>query len=411
MSSVTAPRTEQAFSLRPIMISAFAPALMFGVAEGAVLPVVALTARSLGASLPVASVVVALIGVGSLVSNIPSALITTRYGERPAIMLAGGVSAGALILGRFAPNVGVLSVAMLLVGFANSVFVLARQSYLTEAVPVEMRARALSTLGGAARIGIFIGPFIGAGVIHLFGTRDAYLAGALAAASAGLIAAFSRDLIISTDLARRDHRAVTVAMVVRSHRRIFLTLGIGVILIAAVRASRQVVIPLWAEHLGLSPTATSLIYGLAGALDMAVFYPAGKVMDRRGRRWVAVPSMLLMAAALIAIPATTGFSSLMLAAMALGFGNGIGSGLVMTMGADVAPDVGRPAFLGIWRLLGDTGSCGGPVLLSAVTGTFSLAAGVITNGGIGVLAAAMLWFWIPRTRPRPIERAAATMGR
>ena len=33
---------DQHFSLRPILVSAFGPALMFGVAEGAVLPVVAL---------------------------------------------------------------------------------------------------------------------------------------------------------------------------------------------------------------------------------------------------------------------------------------------------------------------------------------------------------------------------------
>ena len=49
--------------------------------------------------------------------------------------------------------------------------------------------------------------------------------------------------------------------------------------------------PLWADHLGLDAATTSLIYGLAGGIDMLVFYPAGKVMDRKGRTWVAVPSM------------------------------------------------------------------------------------------------------------------------
>src|SRR4051812_30190299 len=84
------------FSLRPILVPAFAPAVLFGIAEGAVLPVVALTARDLGGSIALASLVVALIGIGSLLSNIPSALITTRYGERAAIIAAGGVGAGAL---------------------------------------------------------------------------------------------------------------------------------------------------------------------------------------------------------------------------------------------------------------------------------------------------------------------------
>jgi MFS family permease len=386
------------FSLRPILIPAFAPAALFGIAEGAVLPVVALTARDLGGSIAVASLVVALIGIGSLLSNIPSVLITTRYGERTAIIVAGGVGAGALLLGMLAPDNALLGLAMLLVGFANAVFILARQSYLSEVVPVHLRARALSTLGGAARVGIFTGPFLGAAAISLAGTRAAYLVGAVAAAGAGLIGVFSSELGIDADRVGPDHASVSVPMVLRSYRRTYLTLGLGVILVAAVRASRQVVLPLWAEHLGLSPVATSVIYGLAGAIDSATFYPAGRVMDRRGRRWVAVPSMLTMGCALMLMPLTTGFGTLLLTALLLGFGNGIGAGMIMTLGADNAPAVGRPAFLGIWRLLSDIGSCGGPVLLSGLTGAIGLAGAVDANGLLGLLAAGALWYWIPRSR-------------
>jgi MFS family permease len=389
-------RPDDAFSLRPILIPAFAPAVLFGIAEGAVLPVVALTARHLGGSLALASFMVALIGIGSLVSNIPSALITARYGERTAIIAAGAVSCVSLLLAMLAPDNLVLGLAMLGVGFANAVFSLARQSYLTEAVPLHLRARALSALGGSARVGIFVGPFLGAAAIQLAGTRTAYAVGATAAATAGLVAVFSRELTADAD--RPEHASVSVPMVLRSYRGVFLTLGLGVILVAAVRASRQVVLPLWAEHLGLSPAATSVIYGLAGAIDMSTFYPAGKVMDRRGRRWVAVPSMLTMAAALLLVPLTTAFGTLLLAALLLGFGNGIGSGMIMTLGADNAPAVGRPAFLGVWRLLSDTGTCGGPVLLSALAGAAGLATAVVGNGVIGLLAAAALWHWIPRGR-------------
>jgi len=391
-SSAAAP-----FSLRPILIPAFAPALMFGVAEGAFLPVVALTARNLGATVAVASLVVALLGIGSLVSNIPSSYVTVRWGERVAIIAAGFATAAALLVAMFAPSVLVLSLTMLVVGSSDAVFSLARQSYLTEAVPFHQRARALSTLGGSGRIGVFLGPFIGAGAIHLFGIHAAFLVGAVAAAVAGLIGVFSRDLVASTHHQGRPHSSVRLPEILRRYRRVYLTLGLGIVLVSAVRASRQVVIPLWAEHLGLSASATSLLYGLAGAIDMATFYPAGRVMDRRGRRWVAVPSMLMMGLALLLVPFTHGFATLMLAAMLLGFGNGIGAGMVMTMGADHAPAVGRPVFLGVWRQLSDTGNCGGPVLLSLITGAAGLAAGISVNGGIGLAAAAALWYWIPRS--------------
>jgi MFS family permease len=294
------------------------------------------------------------------------------------------------------------------------VFSLARQSFLTEAVPIEMRARALSTLGGSSRIGIFIGPFIGAALIHFAGIRAAYLVGFVAALAAGAVALFSADLVPTKQTEDRKAAGTSIRAVLVSHRRVFLTIGVGVVLVSAVRASRQVVIPLWAEHLGMSPSASSLIYGLSGAIDMLVFYPAGRVMDRHGRQWVALPSMLLMGLSLVLVPFSHSFGSLLLPALLLGFGNGIGAGMVMTLGADLAPADARPSFLGLWRLLSDTGSCGGPVLLSAVTGLASLAVGVIANGGVGFLAAGLLLYWIPRTRAERASSAtdltASTVG-
>ena len=57
------------------------------------------------------------------------------------------------------------AVAITVTGVAGAVFSLARQAYLTEAIPLLMRARALSTLGGTFRVGLFIGPFIAAAIV------------------------------------------------------------------------------------------------------------------------------------------------------------------------------------------------------------------------------------------------------
>jgi MFS family permease len=196
----------------------------------------------------------------------------------------------------------------------------------------------------------------------------------------------------------------TVRGVLAAKRKLLLTVGIGVLLVSAVRASRQAVIPLWAEHLGLDATTTSVIYGLSGAVDMLVFYPAGKVMDRRGRAAVAVPSMLIMAAALLLMPWTGSAVTLLLTALLVGFGNGIGSGMIMTLGADYSPSPGRAQFLGVWRFLSDIGSSSGPALLSGVTVVAPLGAGIMVTGLLGTAAAAVLWYWIPRTPGTAIRR-------
>ena len=134
---------------------------------------------------------------------------------------------------------------------------------------------------------------------------------------------------------------------------------------------------------------------------MLVFYPAGQVMDHKGRRAVAVPSMLVMGAAMLLMPLTTGFTTLLLAALAIGFGNGIGSGLIMTLGADHSPRHGRAHFLGVWRLMSDIGSSCGPALLSFLAASLSLAAGIATTGLIALAAAGTLAYWIPAHKRKP----------
>lgn len=277
---------------------------------------------------------------------------------------------------------------------------LARQTYLIEAVPMYMRARAMATLGGTMRIGIFVGPFLGAGLMHFIGLSGAYWIAVAAMLGAGLISLAVPELGKRRDPASdaADARP-KMAKIARNHVRTFLTLGLGILLVSALRASRQIVIPLWADSIGLNPATTSIIYGLVAAIDMLVFYPAGKMMDMRGRLWTALPSVLLMGTSLLFIPMTSTLTSFLLVAMIMGFGNGIGSGIIMILGADASPRAGRTEFLGIWRLISDLGASGGPVLLSAITALVSLAAGITVIGTLGFAAAAVFWFWLPRKNP------------
>lgn len=396
------PSSSADFSLRRIALPAFGPSLLFGLGEGAILPIIPLTARDLGASVPTAALVVGLISIGSLLNNIPASLITMRWGERWAIVAAGIWSALGMALCIGTSHLGLFALGCFMVGMSQSVYNLARQSYMTEAVPIMYRARALSTLGGVMRIGMFAGPFLAAAAVHAFGLWAAYGVGMVAVLGAAAVGARIPDLKPPPPApGQADTASVTLGSTLRDHRRIFLTLGIGVMLVSAVRASRQAVIPLWAEHLGLAPAAASLIYGLAGGIDMLVFYPAGQVMDHKGRRAVAVPSMLVMGAAMLLMPLTTGFTTLLLAALAIGFGNGIGSGLIMTLGADHSPRHGRAHFLGVWRLMSDIGSSCGPALLSFLAASLSLAAGIATTGLIALAAAGTLAYWIPARKRKP----------
>lgn len=396
-----APAGAEIFSWRRIALPAFGPSLLFGLGEGAILPIVPLLARELGASVSMAAFVVTLIGLGSLLNNIPASVITIRWGERWAIIAAGLWSALGMLLAVLLPGVVPLAIGCCMVGMSQAIYSLARQSYLTEAVPAAYRARALSTLGGVMRIGMFIGPFLSAAAVHAFGLKAAFVVGIAGVLAAAAVGARLPDLVAPP---RPEGAAppapVSLRSIVTDHRRVFLTLGLGVALVSAVRASRQAVIPLWADHLLLAPAVTSLIYGIAGGIEMLLFYPAGRVMDLKGRRWVAVPSMVIIGVALLLMPFTSGFTTLLIAATAIGFGNGIGSGLIMTLGADFSPSHGRQYFLAVWRFLSDLGGACGPALLSALVATASLAGGIAVTGLLSLAAAGLLGWWIPAGRPK-----------
>ena len=389
-------------SWRTIALTAYGPTALVSIGTGAIVPLVALSARDLGASLGTAALIVALAGIGQLIGDLPAGALAARIGEKYALMAACAVDAvallGAYLAGRADSLLG-LGAAVFVTGLANAVFSLARQAYLTEAVPIHARARAMSTLGGVFRLGSFIGPFAGALVVSSFSIGAAYAFAAAMSLLAAVLVAFLPDVGRTRRDVSGDRPAVpqpSVLSILTRHRRVLLTLGLGVLIISAVRATRQVIIPLWAEAVGIGPAATSLIFGISAGVDLLMFYPGGAVMDRFGRAWVAVPSMIIMGLGLILLPLTGTALGITAVACVLGFGNGISAGIVLTLGADTSPEVGRAQYLGGWRLCADLGNTLGPLLISAITAIASLAIAALALGGLAWLGAA----WLARLVPR-----------
>lgn len=390
--------TNRPVSLARVAPAVFLPALVFETGIGAIAPMIALSGRALGASLSTAGLILALQGVGQILADIPAGALAARLGDRRAMLIAAAVAAVTLAGCALATTLWELGLAVAATGATNSVFTLARQSYLTEVMPPHLRARALSTLGGMSRVGAFAGPFIGAAVVHGRPVRDVYWLGLATTLAAALVVLVVPD-VADPDAGGRGAAPVSVRSVVSRHRQVFLTLGLAVLLVGSVRATRQTVLPLWADHIGQSASTTSVVFGIAGLVDTLTFYPSGKIMDRAGRLWIAVPSMLVLGLTQGVLPLTHGLVSLTAVAMAMGLGNGIGSGILMTLGADVAPPTARAQFLGGWRLCADSGTAGGPLVVSAFAAAGSLATGISAMGVVGVVAALALLRWVPRYSP------------
>ncbi|WIB61176.1 MFS transporter [Curtobacterium sp. MCLR17_007] len=419
------------FDFRAVLLSGFLPAALFAIGEGAIIPIIPIAANSLGASLAIAGFVASLILVGELIGDVPSGVVVARIGERNAMIGAALVSMVGLVVCTVAPNPVVLAVGVFLVGLSTAVFALARHAYMTTAIPIHIRARALSSLGGVFRFGYFVGPFLAAGVIHLTGTtQSAFWIHIVCCLAAAVTLLVLRDPATGVRGLRRPSRASrpdgdtvgdatdTGAILVqqeshglfrtiRQNRSVLLRLGSGAGLIGAMRAGRQVILPLWAVSVGMDDATAALVIGIAGAVDFALFYTSGQIMDRWGRLASALPCMLGLSISYFLL-AWSGHLDARVGwfvgiAVGMSLANGVGSGILMTLGADLAPR-GNPApFLGAWRFTGDFGQAAAPLLISGITAVASIAIASGVMGVLGLIGAGVLLRYVPRYLPRRLR--------
>ena len=384
------------FRLREVALPAYGPTVVNATGHGAVMPVLALRARDLGADVSTAALVVALLGVGMLLASLPAGALVARIGERRTLFLGGFVDGVAMLTAALSDSVLVLGAAVVLSGMTWTAFLLARQGFMIDAVPLTHRARALSTLGGMHRVGIFVGPLLGAGLIRLAGLSSVFGLAACLAVASGLMALLMPDLGSESRTEQRAAGHLSVWSVLVAHRHTLLTLGVAVVVLGASRSVRNGLLPLWADHVGVAASTTSLIFAAAAAIDIAFFFPGGWLMDTRGRTVVAVPVVLSVAVASFLLPLTSTALGVALVMALIAAGNGLGSGIVMTLGADAAPERGRSQFLGGWRLCGDIGNTGGPLLVSAVAAVAPLATACVAIGLLGLVGTAWVGYWTHR---------------
>lgn len=419
----------------------YGPTVLFAVGEGAVLPLLPILAARLGADIAVAALVASALVVGQLCGNIPAGWAVARIGERLTMAIAGVVALSGVAGVLLAPQIGVLAASVFIIGFCAAAFGLARHSFMTTRVPVYFRARALSLLGGSFRLGMFVGPFIAAGLLLLFGDEHAAIwffgacliacvllvllgpdpekavPDAVGPATSGVAsgpATASTPSPASKPAPTEDtgepvtgaipvHPRTGVFRTMYNHRGVLSRLGLAAATLSSVRSARQLVLPLWGVSIGLDASSIALIVGISGAVDFALFYASGQVMDRFGRLWAALPAMLLMGSGFIALAFTHDLvnAGMWFAALAvlLGVGNGLSSGILLTLGADVAPKQNPAPFLGSWRTLTDAGGALTPLAVAGLTAAFSLSLATGVIGGIGLLGALAFVRWVPRFVP------------
>lgn len=384
----------------PLLFSLYVPTLILSFATGMLSPIMPLYASSFEISYMLIGVVLAAQGVGNLIGDIPAGILLGRIGHRWLMMTGVGILGLAMLAVGLARSVPMLILFGLVAGMGNAMWNISRHAYMTSHITLQQRGRATATFGGLNRIGSFAGPAVGAALGAAYGLRAPFVVFALVAGMALVLSAiFVND---SHELAPhrgglRGH-SLHLAQIVRAHFQILSTAGLGQLFAQMVRSGRNSLIPLYAaDVVGLGLPAIGWIITLAAAIDMAMFYPAGLIMDRYGRKYATVPSFALQGIGMALVALASTFSGLLAATLVIGFGNGLGSGTMLTLGSDLAPKESIGEFLGVWRLIGDAGSTGAPVVVGGVADLVGLSSATLVMAGVGLAAAAIFALFVPET--------------
>ncbi len=401
--------TTQQIGQRQLLLSIYIPAFSMSLCRGLVLPIMPLFALSFEVSYAMVGVLLAAEGVGNLLFDIPAGTLVARLGRKRSMMI------GAVIMGATASAMAQATLLWEAAGYrfvsgiGMALWNIARHAYITEMVATGVRGRTNAGLGGLGRIAGFVAPVAGGILAERMGLQAPFVVYA-ALSVAGLVSAW---IWIPMDEAStkpsQDAALIRLWQVLRSQGRVLLAAGSGSLMAQTIRTARNVVIPLVAaDHLGLDASDVGLIVSLSYAVDMLMFWPAGVIMDRFGRKWAYVPSFILQSAAMACVPLADGFGTLCAAAMGMGLANGLGSGTMLTLGADLAPKDAPGEFLGIWRFIGDSGHAAAPLIVGRAADLLGLAGTPFLVAFIGLGGAAILGFWVPETlRQDPSSKGTA----
>jgi MFS family permease len=398
----------------PLLFSLYVPTLILSFATGMLSPIMPLYARSFEISYALIGVVLAAQGVGNLIGDIPAGILLGRIGHRWLMVIGVGILGLAMLAVGLARSVPLLILFGLVAGMGNAMWNISRHAYMTSNITLKQRGRATATFGGLNRIGSFAGPAVGAALGAAYGLRAPFV---VFAGVAGLALVLSA-IFVNDPHELAPHRgglrghSLHLVQIVRAYVHILSTAGVGQLFAQMIRTGRNSLIPLYAaDVVGLDLPAIGWIITLAAAIDMAMFYPAGLIMDRYGRKYATVPSFALQGIGMALVALASTFGGLLAATLVIGFGNGLGSGTMLTLGSDLAPKQSMGEFLGVWRLIGDAGGTGAPMVVGGVADLVGLSMATLVMAAVGLIAAGIFAFLVPETlHGQPVAVQAKATG-
>ena len=336
----------------------------------------------------VASIVAGAGGAGAATGALPVGWATDRWG--PA-----RVGAGSLVAMVCSAAVMTASGTVVVLGLGHFVFgagalgvMLSRQADLTRRIPLLLRGRAMSLMGGTMRFSVLLGTIVGGALVDVAGARWTFAAAGLGAAI-GIPAVLPGALKPEREVAPIGTGGPDLLEVVRANRRRLLHAGLFGMAAMTTREGRMVLLPLVGVALDLRPATIGILVAAGYSADLILFPLSGYVMDRLGRLAAIVPAYALLALGLLSLLVVDSATGVLLSGLVMGLGNGLSAGSLFTLSSDLAPEEGTASFLSAVALLTDGGRVLGPLVVAVVASLGSLDGAAV--GLALVMTLGLLW--------------------
>ncbi len=395
--------------LRRLALPVYLPAFAVNGGTAMLIPILPIYLRDLGLSFTMVSIIVAAAGLGGVFAQVPFGRLISAFGETRT--MAGSVIAMALT----AALLGATATAVLLVllrlawGVGSVGWLLSRQTFLTRTVDAGVRGRAMSVFGGVTRLSVLAGPLLSGALAARVSIEVAFIATGIVSAS-GLI---PLGLWRASPTTEREHVDRTRQRLdLKRHARTLATAGGAMVCVMAARQGRFIVLPLVGDEAGLDIEQVGGLIAIGSFADLVLFPVAGFLMDRFGRMAAIIPAFGLLAAGLFILAAWPTSGGIVVAAIVMGIGNGIGSGSMLTVSSDLAPAESPSEFLGALGMIRDTGKVAGPVVVGLLADSTGLGTSSFVLGVVALAAVALFVFGVGETRDwqrhaihdRPLDR-------